>query len=153
MGKRKYEVKLSEEEVKRLTKIIHTGKNSAREILHANVLLSTNSNNNPKLSHVKIAAMYKTSAVTVQKIVKTYALYGLTTALQRKKRETPPIPAKIDGEFEAHVIALCCSKPPKGYARWSVRLLSEKCVELEYIESVSHMTISRTLKKLNLSLT
>lgn len=153
MGKRKYEVKLSEEDVKKLTKIIHTGKNSAREILHANVLLSTNSNDSPKLSHAKIAAMYKTSAVTVQKIVKTYAQYGLTTALQRKKRETPPIPAKVDGEFEAHVIALCCSKPPKGYARWSVRLLSEKCVELEYIESVSHMTISRTLKKLNLSLT
>jgi hypothetical protein len=88
----------------------------------------------------------------VQKIINTYAISGLTVALRRKKRATPPVPAKVDGVFEAHVIALCCSEPPKGYARWSVRLLSEKCVELQYIDSVSHMTISRILKKLNLNL-
>jgi hypothetical protein len=152
MGKQKYEVNLSEQEVKQLKKIIHAGKISAHEILHANILLAVNNTNTTKLSHAKIAAMYQTSAVTVQKIINAYAISGLTAALQRKKRATPPVPAKVDGVFEAHVIALCCSEPPKGYARWSVRLLSEKCVELHYIDSVSHMTISRTLKKLNLNL-
>jgi hypothetical protein len=152
LGKQKYDVNLSEQEIKQLTKIIHTGKSSAREILHANILLAVDGKKITKLSHAKIAAMYQTSAVTVQKIINAYAISGLTAALQRKKRVTPPVPAKVDGVFEAHVIALCCSKPPKGYARWSVRLLSEKCVELQYIDSVSHMTISRTLKKLNLNL-
>lgn len=97
--------------------------------------------------------MYQTSVVTVQKIIATYAKNGMESALYRKKHTTPPVSAKVDEEFEAHVIALCCSEPPEGYARWSVRLLSEKCVELQYIDSISHMTISRTLKKLNLSLT
>lgn len=152
MGKRKYDVTLSTEEIEQLTKIIHTSKSSAREILHANILIAVNAQKETGMSHAKIAIMFQTSAVTVQKVIATYVNKGITEALQRKKRVTPPIPAKVDGAFEAHVIALCCSKPPKGYARWSVRLLSEKCVELAYIESVSHMTISRILKKLNLSL-
>lgn len=153
MGRQKYEVNLSDKEIEQLTKVIRTGRSSAHEILHANILLTVNSNGEKKLSHSKIAAMYQTSVVTVQKVIASYATEGLATALYRKKRTTPPVPAKVDGEFEAHVIALCCSEPPKGYARWSVRLLSEKCVEMQYIDSVSHMTISRTLKKLNLSLT
>lgn len=153
MGKRKYDVTLSNEEIEQLTKIIHTGKSSAREILHANILIAVNLQKETGMSHAKIATMFQTSAVTVQKVISTYVNKGFAEALQRKKRITPPVPAKVDGAFEAHVIALCCTKPPKGYARWSVRLLSEKCVELEYIESVSHMTISRILKKLNLSLT
>lgn len=153
MGKQKYEVNLSYKDIEQITKIIRTGRSSAHEILHANILLAVNSKGEKKLSHSKIAAIYQTSVVTVQKIIASYAKEGLTAALYRKKRTTPPVPAKVDGVFEAHVIALCCSTPPKGYSRWSVRLLSEKCVELQYIDSVSHMTISRTLKKLNLSLT
>jgi hypothetical protein len=73
--------------------------------------------------------------------------------LQRKKRETPPIPPKVTGENEARLIALACSKAPPGYARWTLRLLAEKCVELHYFGTMSHMTISRLLKKHNLNLT
>jgi hypothetical protein len=73
--------------------------------------------------------------------------------LQRKKRETPPIPPKITGENEARLIALACSKAPPGHARWTLRLLAEKCVELHYFGTMSHMTISRLLKKHSLSLT
>jgi hypothetical protein len=73
--------------------------------------------------------------------------------LQRKKRETPPIPPKVTGENEARLIALACSKAPPGYARWTLRLLAEKCVELHYFSTMSHMTISRLLKKHSLNLT
>ena len=80
------------------------------------------------------------------------ALKSVTLFLQRKKRETPPVPAKMTGELEARIIALACSKVPKGYARWTLRLLAEKCVELQYSDAMSHMSISRLLKKTNLSL-
>jgi len=73
--------------------------------------------------------------------------------LRRKKRETPPIPPKVAGEDEARLIALACSKAPPGYARWTLRLLAEKCVELHYFGTISHMTISRLLKKHSLNLT
>ena len=72
--------------------------------------------------------------------------------LQRKKRETPPVPPKVTGRLEARIIALACSKAPEGYARWTLRLLADKCVELQYSDTMSHMTISRLLKKTNLSL-
>jgi len=80
------------------------------------------------------------------------ALKSVPLFLQRKKRQTPPVPAKITGELEARVIALACGKVPEGYARWTLRLLAEKCVELQYSDSMSHMSISRLLKKTNLSL-
>jgi len=72
--------------------------------------------------------------------------------LQRKKRQTPPVPAKITGELEARIIALACGKVPEGYARWTLRLLADKCVELQYSDTMSHMSIRRLLKKTNLSL-
>jgi len=81
------------------------------------------------------------------------ALKNVPLFLQRKKRETPPVPAKVTGELEARVIALACGKVPEGYAQWSLRLLAEKCVELQYCDTLSHMTISRLLKKRSLSLT
>jgi len=71
--------------------------------------------------------------------------------LQRKKRKTPPVPPKVTGEIEAHIIALACGEVPKGFARWTLRLLAEKSVELAYIDSISHMTIKRILKKHSLS--
>ncbi len=73
--------------------------------------------------------------------------------LQRKKRETTPREIKVTGEVEAHIIALACSKAPEGYAKWTLRLLAEKAVELEYVDSLSHMSVNRVLKKHNLSLT
>jgi len=72
--------------------------------------------------------------------------------LQRKKRQTPPVPPKVTGKLETRIIALACSKAPEGYARWTLRLLTEKCVELQYIDTMSHMTISHLLKKNELKL-
>ena len=67
--------------------------------------------------------------------------------MRRKKRETPPVPPKITGEVEARIIALACTEPPEGRTRWTLRLLSEKSVELEIIDSISHMQVGRILKK------
>jgi len=80
------------------------------------------------------------------------ALKSVPLFLQRKKRQTPPVPAKITGELEARIIALACGKVPEGYARWTLRLLADKCVELQYSDTMSHMSISRLLKKTNLNL-
>jgi phytoene/squalene synthetase len=80
------------------------------------------------------------------------ALNSVQLFLQRKKRQTPPVAAKITGELEARIIALACGKAPEGYARWTLRLLADKCVELHYSDTMSHMSISRLLKKTNLSL-
>ena len=85
-----------------------------------------------------------------------YAYYcekGLEATINRKKRETPPVPAKVTGEVEAHVIALACGQPPDGYSKWTLRLLADRTVELGYIDSISHVTVSTILKKTNLSLT
>jgi hypothetical protein len=80
------------------------------------------------------------------------AAADLNTFLQRKKRETPPVPPKVTGELEAHIIALAYSTPPEGYAVWTLRLLADTCVELPYVDSLSHMTVSRLLKKHTLNL-
>ena len=82
----------------------------------------------------------------------SYANNGLEATINRKKRVTPPVPPKVTGDVEAHIIALACSDPPEGYRKWTLRLLAEKCVELNYAESLSHVTVSRVLKKTNLNL-
>ena len=74
-------------------------------------------------------------------------LQGFEQALERKRREFPPIPKLLNGEQEAHIIALRLGPPPKGYANWSLRLLARRVVELAVVESISHETIRRTLKK------
>jgi len=75
------------------------------------------------------------------------AAESVSKFLQRKKRETPPVAPKVTGEVAAHIIALACSKAPEGHAKWTLRLLADKSVELGYVETLSHMTVSRLLKK------
>ena len=152
MPKKKYVISLSNDERAQLTKIIKTGKSPARVILRANILLSSDSNVTKPLSVSATADLFQTSSTTVQNVRTSYIENGIDGALYRKTRVTPPVKPKMDGELEAHIIALCCSKPPNGYERWTVRLLADKSVELGYVDSISHMTISRTLKKTNLSL-
>lgn len=101
----------------------------------------------------EIADTFNTTPTTVHNVRTSYVNRGLEATINRKKRETPPVPAKVTGDIEARIIALACGEPPEGYSRWSVRLIAEKCVELNYINSISHMTVSRILKKTNLSLT
>ncbi|MDR1030379.1 MAG: helix-turn-helix domain-containing protein, partial [Treponema sp.] len=90
---------------------------------------------------------YRVSRQTVQNVKKDFeAAVELPAFLQRKKRETPPIPPKATGELEARIIALACGTPPAGYSNWTLRLLADTCVELQYVDTISHMTISRLLK-------
>ena len=149
----KYIIELTETERRHLTDIVKKGNSSARTILRANILLSSDRGNKKHMTVAEISSAFNTTPTTVQNVRTSYVNNGLEATINRKKRETPPVPAKVTGDIEAHIIALACGAPPEGYSRWSVRLLAEKCVELNYIDSISHMTVYRVLKKTNLSLT
>ena len=100
-----------------------------------------------------IAEHVGVSRQTVQNVKNDFLKSAeVRTFLQRKKRETPPVPAKVTGDLEARIIALACGKAPKGFRTWSLRLLADTCVELNYVDKLSHMTVSRLLKKHNLNL-
>ena len=145
----KYVIELTDAEKERLIEIVTTGTASARTILRANVLLASDRHNKNYMTVAKIAEVYHTTPTTIEKIRATYENEGLEKVLTRKKRETPPVPAKVTGEVEAHIIALACGAPPEGYEKWSLRLLADKCVELNYIDSISHTTVANILKKTN----
>lgn len=149
----KYVIELSNQEKVRLMEIVKKGNSPARTILRANILLASDKQNDRYMTVSEIANAYRTTPTTVQTVRASYCKKGLEATITRKKRETPPIPAKVTGEVEAHVIALACGQPPEGYSRWTLRLLADKTVELGYIESISHVTVSNILKKTNLSLT
>jgi hypothetical protein len=148
MPKKMYDITLSAQERSRLEKIIKTGASPAKEILRANILLQSDSADDRVPVNVReLATSLSTSPTTVQKVRREYATTGLGATLYRKKRDSPPVPPKVDGEFEARVIAISCQTPPEGYAKWSTRLIASKSVELGHIESVSHSTIASILKK------
>ena len=149
----KYVIELSNQEKVRLMEIVKKGNSPARTILRANILLASDKQNDRYMTVSEIANAYRTTPTTVQTVRASYCKNGLEATITRKKRETPPIPAKVTGEVEAHVIALACGQPPEGYSKWTLRLLANKTVELGYIESISHVTVSNILKKTNLSLT
>ena len=146
MPKEAYTVTLTDDETKILLEITHKGNNkSALEIMHANILLSTNDNNPNKKTDREIAEQFQISTATVNKVRKAYSNEGLENALHRKTRITGPMMSKITGNFEAKVIAAALSPPPKGRARWTLRLLAEHCVEKQYIVTISHETIGELL--------
>ena len=153
MPKVLYVVDLSENERAKLLSIVNKGKASAKRILHANILLAADINNPNKISAPVIAERYHVHRQTVQTVRKTYATEGLEAALGRKKRKVPPVEPKLTGDVEARIIALCCSDPPSGYERWTLRLVAEEAIKLEIIPSISHMSVGRILKKTNSSLT
>ena len=149
----KYVIELSNQEKVRLMEIVKKGNSPARTILRANILLASDKQSDKYITVSEIVNAYRTTPTTVQTVTTSYCKKGLEATITRKKRETPPIPAKVTGEVEAHVIALACGQPPEGYSKWTLRLLANKTVELGYIESISHVTVSTILKKTNLSLT
>ena len=153
MPVKKYEVNLSATERKILTKMVSSGKMPARTILRANILLSVDSSGKKPMTVQEAALAFNTSTTTVQSVRASYAEKGLEVTVERKKRITPPVPAKVTGEVEAHIIALACGTPPEGYAKWTLRLLADRTVVLGYVNSISHMQVGRILKKTNISLT
>lgn len=147
MPKTKYHVLLSTDERKTLLDLVSKGSASAKAIMHANVLLAADKNAGNRKSEAEIAELFHVNKQTVHAIRKRYSEKGLEAAISRKKRETPPVEPKITGEVEAKIIALSCSAPPEGRAKWSLRLLADKAVELQYIDSISHEAVGRLLKK------
>ena len=148
------EIYLSEEEQIQLKEIIRKGEHNSHVITRARVLLMLDRTG--KADHVRYKRTAEYAQISVQAVYNMrdefLANHDIETYLMRKKRETPPTAPKLDGETEANIIALACSEPPKGCSRWTVRLLSERVVQLHFVEDISHMTIQRLLKKRNISL-
>lgn len=149
------EIYLTVEQQEYLKAYVKNGTHTAKSIIRARVLLMLDRTG--KADHVRYNRTAEYAGITVQAVYNMRDDFlqkqDITAYLTRKKRETPPVPAKVDGEGEAKIIALACSEPPKGYARWSVRLLASKSVELGFEGGLSHTTIQRVLKKRNISLT
>ena len=151
--KKKYPVILSDTERDDLKRLIATGTAPARKLTHARILLKADeSAQGSGLVDEKVADAVEVSQPTVARVRKQYFEEGLEAALNRRppKREYH---RKLDGEQEACLVALACSQPPEGHARWSLRMLADRLVELEIVEDISHQTVRRTLKKTNLSRT
>jgi hypothetical protein len=145
---KKYVVRLSTEEREQLAAMIRKGKGPARRLLKARILLKADvSDAGPGWSDSRIIAALDSSASMVYRVRKQLVEEGFAAVLSRKQRATPAVPPIFDGEKEAKLIALACSKPPKGRARWTLRLLENKVVELGIVDRASDSTIHRTLKK------
>ncbi len=141
-------VRLSSEERQQLETLIRKGKGPARRLLKARILLKADvSEAGQGWSDSRIIAALDTSASMVYRVRKQLVEEGFEAVLSRKQRKTPAVSRIFDGEKEAKLIALACSKPPKGRARWTLRLLENKVVELGIVERASDSTIGRTLKK------
>lgn len=148
MRKIKSQVRLSAEERETLRALVSKGKATAQSIRRAHVLLASDEYRpGGKMKKADIAEQLQVHPNTVLNIRKTYAEQGLQGAIERKKREKPPVASKVTGELEAKIIALSCSAPPSGRSRWTLRLLADKAVELQYIDSISYDTVARVLKK------
>lgn len=144
----KHPVRLTKEEQTSLRAVISKGKSSARAIRRAHVLLAADENRTGGcLKELEIAERAQVHVNTIRSIRKAYVEQGWELAIGRKKRMTPPIPAKVTGEIEAKIIALSCSAPPSGRSRWTLELLADRAVELKYIDSISHETVRQVLKK------
>ena len=148
-------INLTDEQRGKIEKFANTGIHSAKLIKRAKTILALDRSN--KKDHLRINRICEQVGITrsaLNIIRKDFlASESVEQFLERKKRETPPVPPKITGDVEARIIALACSEVPDGCAKWSLRLLSERCVELGFVDELSHMSVQRTLKKRNISLT
>ena len=147
--KTKYIIELSDQQREYLEKLSSSGTYPSRQIKRAQILLK--SDQKTKWSYEQISEAFDVSAVTIAKVRKSFTEQGLEAALQRKKpdREYEHI---VDGEAEAHLIAIACSEAPEGRVRWTLRLLQTEMIKRNYVDEVSHETICAALKKTNLSL-
>jgi len=151
---RKKTIKLTTKDRAELEKFSSSGKHDVRLVTRAKIILALDISGDRTVDRREaIAERLGISRVTVNNAKRDFlAAKNLTIFLQRKQRKTPPVPSKITGELEARIIAMACSEPPKGYSRWTLRLLADKCMQLFHNTTMSHMSVSRLLKKRNLNL-
>ena len=147
MGRKKSNiVHLNEQEREELRQYLRKGKSSARSLTRARILLLADDERDDE----GIAETLKVSKSTIIRIRTRYCEGGLDSALHEKARSGAP--SKIDGRIEAELTLLACSDPPDGRSKWTVRLLADKLVEIEVVDSISHMSVQRLLKKMKLNL-
>ena len=139
---------LTAEQRRDLEALIKAGQAPARKITRARILLKADCGpQGPRWSNRQIHEALDVGESTVCRARHSFAQGGLEAALNRRSQPKRPQKRKLDGEQEAHLVALLCSQPPDGYERWSMRLVADKLVELEIVESVSHETVRQVLKK------
>jgi transposase len=149
---KKYKVTLTTEERNSLQALIGAKKTAAQKALHARILLKADAGpEGPAWTDARIAEALEVDVSTVGRLRQRFVEQGPDAALGRKKQDRPSRPRTLDGKAEARLVALACSQPPAGRARWTLRLLADKLVELEVVETVSTETVRRTLKKTNSS--
>lgn len=145
---RKYKVTLKEKEREELKSIASKGNRKAQKVLNALILINCDEGEfqKQKSKNKEIAKVLNISMKKIDRVKKRFVEEGLEIALNGHKGQRV-YAKKADGDLEAHLVALSCSEPPEGYARWSLRLLADKVVELEYVDSISYETVRRVLKK------
>lgn len=143
---KKHIVRLTDAEREHLEGIIKKLSGGSEKVKRAQILLKADADG-PKWPDKKIAEAFSCRISTIEGLRKRLVMKGFEAAIERKKRKEPPVPKKLNGEQEAKIIATRLGKPPKGYANWSLRLLTDKVIALEIVESISYETVRQTLKK------
>lgn len=148
MPEKRYIVRLSLEERETLEQLVNRGKVAAYKRRHAQILLKADvGENGSSWTDHQISKAFNVSSRTVERVRQRLVENGMDAALSRAKQKRHRSPS-LDGEGEAHLVALACQEPPAGRARWTLRLLADRMVELEYVDSLSHETVRQTLKKM-----
>ena len=147
---KKYLITLTEEERHSLRTLVRSGHAGARKITRARILLKADQNpGGPAWTDQQICAALDVGVTTVERLRKRFVVDGFAAALNRRKNKTPRFRRKLDGHQEAQLVTLACSHPPEGRDRWTLRLLADKLVELEIVDTISYQTVRRVLKKIS----
>jgi len=149
----KYRIKLTQDEVSELNAIVKKGSHTTQSYRAAYVLLNCDegAHSQGKSTNEQISKILKIGMRTIDRIKQKCVEGGLDRALERAESKRI-YEKKVDGDLEAKIVQLCCSEPPKGFAKWTLRMLADKVVELKYVDTLSHVSVYKTLKKTNLSL-
>jgi len=149
-----YTIKLNQSEVEELNNVVNKGSHTSQAFRAAYILLNCDKgefSENTEIKNSEICKILKIGERTIDRVKKKFIEEGFESVLDRRP-STQNYIKKVDGDIEAKLVSLCCSEPPDGFAKWSLRLLADKMVELNYIDYISHVTVGGVLKKTNLSL-
>jgi len=149
-----YTIKLNQSEVEELNNIVNKGSHTSQAFRAAYILLNCDKgefSENTEIKNSEICKILKIGERTIDRVKKKFIEEGFESVLDRRP-STQNYIKKVDGDIEAKLVSLCCSEPPDGFSKWSLRLLADKMVELNYIDYISHVTVGGILKKTNLSL-
>jgi transposase len=149
---KRYCIYLSQEEVTELRAIIDKGSHTSQTFRAAYILLNCDEGDySEKVTNEQISKVLKIGMRTIDRVKKKFIEEGFEKVLERRV-SSRVYDVKIDGDVEAKLVKLCCSEPPSGFAKWSLRLLADKMIELQYVDSISYVSVGNVLKKMNLSL-